>query len=219
LLGKEVLNLAITYHWYRKPLSADQLRTKQRESLSDNRLSEVMKEYNLAAKLRYAPGTSVGPEMCRSFLDTYVGALFIRNGLNAVQNYVSKLVDTTQQEDAEMTDTVLFNPYSQSPPPPPPPPSHPPPPVPPTDYNFSVKLAEKPPANAISLAIFNQVVTQRGYMISWHAESTGPPHQPTWTVRCCLNGIEKGRGTGKSQKLAKEDAARQAWSIMGGFMM
>ena len=26
LLGKEVLNLAITYHWYRKSPSADQLR-------------------------------------------------------------------------------------------------------------------------------------------------------------------------------------------------
>lgn len=32
-----------------------------------------------------------------------------------------------------------------------------------------------------------------------------------------VNGIEKGRGTGRSQKTAKEDAVRQAWALMGGF--
>lgn len=30
-----------------------------------------------------------------------------------------------------------------------------------------------------------------------------------------VNGKECGRGTGKSQKIAKEEAARQAWAAMG----
>jgi ribonuclease-3 len=30
-----------------------------------------------------------------------------------------------------------------------------------------------------------------------------------------MNGEEKGIGVGKSQKIAKEDAARQAWVAMG----
>jgi len=30
-----------------------------------------------------------------------------------------------------------------------------------------------------------------------------------------MNGQEYGRGSGKSQKIAKEEAARQAWAAMG----
>lgn len=30
-----------------------------------------------------------------------------------------------------------------------------------------------------------------------------------------VNGAEQGRGTGRSQKVAKEEAARQAWIKMG----
>ncbi|KIL71446.1 hypothetical protein M378DRAFT_194596 [Amanita muscaria Koide BX008] len=206
LLGKSVLDLAITHHWFRKSLSPEQLRGKQRESLSDERLVEIIQGYNLGHKLRYAPGIPVDSEMCRTFLDTYVGALFIRNGQNSVQDFVSKLVDPA--EDAEMQDTILLNPI---PPHQPPPPREPPPPAPPAYY------APAPTTTGISLAVFNQVATQKGHTITWSAESTGPHHQPTWTVRCCLNGTEKGRGTGKSQKAAKEDAARQAWVTMGGF--
>ena len=116
--------------------------------------------------------------MCRTFLDTYVGALFIRNGLLQVQDFVSKLIDpNATPEDAEMmTDTILLNSKAV-----PPPPSQPPPPPPPPDYSAPLSGYN----NGISLAVFNQVATQRGYAITWPAESTGPPHLPTWTVRCC----------------------------------
>ncbi|KAF8634873.1 hypothetical protein AX15_000628 [Amanita polypyramis BW_CC] len=214
LLGREVLDLAITHHWYRKSplISAEELRTKQQDSLSDSRLKECIDGYSLIQKLRYVPNTTVDAQTCRTFLDTYIGALYIRNGLQAVQDFVSKLIDpSAPQEDQEMTDTVLFNPYHHTPPQP----SHPPPPAPP-DYTQTV-VGSSNSMNVVSLAVFNQVATQRGYVISWQAESTGPPHQPTWTVRCCLNGVEKGRGTGRSQKMAKEDAIRQAWTVMSGF--
>jgi dsRNA-specific ribonuclease len=32
---------------------------------------------------------------------------------------------------------------------------------------------------------------------------------------CKVNGVEKGIGVGKSQKVAKEEAAKQAWVAMG----
>ncbi|KAK2460118.1 hypothetical protein APHAL10511_007884 [Amanita phalloides] len=228
LLGSKVLDLAITHHWYRKspPIAAELLRVKQRESLSDKRLSDLISGYNLVRKLRYAPNAKVDANMCRAFLNTYVGALYIRNGLPVVQDFVSRLIDPdASPEDAEMMDTVLLNPKQQ----PPPPLTQPPPPPPPPDYTPLMKpqmngYAHHGTSNAmnkgflggISLAVFNQVATQKGHAITWSAESTGPPHLPTWTVRCLINGVEKGRGTGRSQKVAKEDAARRAWILTRG---
>ena len=131
------------------------------------------KPYSICSNFTYHT-----PQMCRIFLDTYVGALFIRNGLPEVQNFVSKLIDpNATPEDTEMMTDFSLN----SKPAPPPPSQPPPPPPPPPDYSA-------PPGaynNGISLAVFNQVATQRGYAITWPAESTGPPHLPTWTVRCC----------------------------------
>ncbi|KAF8641004.1 hypothetical protein AX17_000649 [Amanita inopinata Kibby_2008] len=214
LLGKEVLNMTTTYHWYRRspPLSAEQLQAKHRESLSEQRLLDCIAAYNLKRKLRYAPGAIVDSEVCRAFLDKYVGALYIRNGLPTVQEWVSKLVDpNAPPEDHEMMDAT-----SRSYLPPPPQPSQPPPPAPP-DYTPPIGYGGGN-SDMITLAAFNQTALQKGYIISWGAQSIGPPHQPTWTVRCCLNDVEKGRGTGKSQKAAKEEAARQAWGAMNGFL-
>ncbi|KAF4622865.1 hypothetical protein D9613_002255 [Agrocybe pediades] len=94
--------------------------------------------------------------------------------------------------------------YSASPPPP----SGPPPPLP---GNPPVSS----PLSLVTLALVNQTASQKGYQVSYQAEQAGPPHQPTWSVRCFLNGTECGRGMGKSQKQAKEEAARQAWATMG----
>ena len=86
-------------------------------------------------------------------------------------------------------------------------------------------------SNLVTLALVNQTAAQQRIQVAYPAHQDGPPHQPTWTVRCtsmftsgspcmCIdfckvNGVEKGIGVGKSQKLAKEEAARQAWAAMG----
>jgi len=72
-----------------------------------------------------------------------------------------------------------------------------------------------PTLNLISLSLVNQTAMQKGFAINYAASQEGPPHQPTWTVRCLINNVERGRGTAKSQKLAKEEAARRAWLTMG----
>jgi dsRNA-specific ribonuclease len=106
-------------------------------------------------------------------------------------------------------------PQPHDPPPPPPsgaPPPQPPPPMgapPPFAYTAASTLS------LVSLALVNQTASQQGISVTYPAEQTGPPHLPTWTVRCCMNGIERGRGVGKSMKVAKEEAARQAWAAMG----
>ncbi|KIJ21919.1 hypothetical protein PAXINDRAFT_64403 [Paxillus involutus ATCC 200175] len=107
-----------------------------------------------------------------------------------------------------------YNPYSQSPPPPPsmPPPMQPPPPkgIP----TFPNPLAPAQP-NLAFLPLFNQTATQRGLSIDYPATFAGPSHAGRWNVSCVVNGIEKGKGTGASKQLAKEQAARAAYYAMG----
>jgi len=84
----------------------------------------------------------------------------------------------------------------------------------------------------VTLALVNQTATRKGLDINYIATQDGPSHQPTWTVRCtskvpltfsetCISkalavgGTERGVGIAKSQKLAKEEAARRAWVEMG----
>ncbi|RXW24466.1 hypothetical protein EST38_g1373 [Candolleomyces aberdarensis] len=69
--------------------------------------------------------------------------------------------------------------------------------------------------NMVTVALMNQKASQMGYQVTYPAEHSGPPHNPLWTVRCCLNNKEYGRGSGKSQKIAKDEAARKAWAAMG----
>ncbi|KAF8898922.1 ribonuclease III domain-containing protein [Infundibulicybe gibba] len=65
------------------------------------------------------------------------------------------------------------------------------------------------------LPLFNQTASQRRVAVEYPAEQSGPPHAPRWTVRCVVNGIEKGVGVGNSKQVAKEEAARQAFYAMG----
>ncbi|KAG6818078.1 hypothetical protein H0H87_009233 [Tephrocybe sp. NHM501043] len=65
------------------------------------------------------------------------------------------------------------------------------------------------------LPLFNQTAAQRRVAVDYPAEFSGPPHAGQWNVRCIVNGIEKGIGTGPSKQIAKEEAARQAYYAMG----
>ena len=43
--------------------------------------------------------------------------------------------------------------------------------------------------NFVSLSLVNQTAVQKGYSINYAASQEGPPHQPTWTVRCLSKSI------------------------------
>ncbi|KAL0572928.1 Interferon-induced, double-stranded RNA-activated protein kinase [Marasmius crinis-equi] len=76
--------------------------------------------------------------------------------------------------------------------------------------------ASRPVSNLVNLALVNQTAAQKGVEIRYEpSHPVGPAHSPIWTVRCTVNGQLYGQGTGKNQKLAKEEAARQAWSNLG----
>ncbi|KAJ6604792.1 hypothetical protein DFH09DRAFT_1123812 [Mycena vulgaris] len=202
-LGARVLDMVLTTHFFRKSpfLTAQEISEHTRNVISDNNLKDWLTAYNMNMKYRTAPGSpdllESATEM-RNFFHSYVGALYIRNGLNPVQAWIYALVDP----NADLTSLGT----------PPPPPLGMAPPLP-QNYQNS------PPQNLgspnMTLALVNQTAITRGVSVTYTAESTGPPHAPTWSVTCCMSGIPKGQGTGKSQKIAKEEAARQAFQAMG----
>ncbi|EIM87773.1 uncharacterized protein STEHIDRAFT_155146 [Stereum hirsutum FP-91666 SS1] len=65
------------------------------------------------------------------------------------------------------------------------------------------------------LPILNERAAQIQINIQWAASSRGPPHLPSWTVRCLLNNVERGVGNGASKQTAKRAAAHQALYTMG----
>jgi len=241
-LGAQVFNLAVTVHLHneRPVLSYEEIRTKKAQLTSFANLNAWLDSYQLKNKLRITP-TEVNavlndPVEMTKYFHIFVGAVYICSGQDIVQNWISRLIDPTA--DASMGAPPRVDGYAQqsqmgypSPPAygqphiqfghasnypspprsspfPPAPPSSPPPPLP-SHPLPSVGLS------LVNLALVNQTASQKGFQVSYPAEQVGPPHQPTWTVRCCMNGEEKGIGVGKSQKIAKEDAARQAWVAMG----
>ncbi|KAF8956063.1 hypothetical protein BDZ97DRAFT_1853487 [Flammula alnicola] len=243
-LGAKVLDLAVTYHLYseRPFLTQGEIQSKRVELLSDTRLDSWIQAYGLKEKLRAAPSEihSVmnNPQEMTNFFHIYVGALYIRNGLPTIQNWISRLI--TPGADVRLPDaSPQPNPapdgnYNQQMPGQAPsqtssyssayspmssqtyspaPPNSPPPPLPgnPPVFNYAPSAT----LSLVTLALVNQTAAQRGMQVTYMAEQVGPPHQPTWTVKCFMGGIERGRGTGKSQKVAKEEAARQAWATMG----
>ena len=48
-----------------------------------------------------------------------------------------------------------------------------------------------------------------------HVGESGPDHDKRFTVEVHLNSNVIGRGVGKSKKLAEQEAAREALSLMG----
>ncbi|KAI0305021.1 hypothetical protein BC826DRAFT_979488 [Russula brevipes] len=53
------------------------------------------------------------------------------------------------------------------------------------------------------------------FRLEWPAVQTGPGHALTWSVECVVDGISKGRGTGRNKQAAKEEAARNAFQALG----
>lgn len=124
----------------------------------------------------------------RKFFNSYLGALYIRNGLPTIQDWISRLIDPSVASSQPVTFSSTpsytaptyysqqnYAPYSH-----PTPPTGPPPPLPPN----SPPPAMPSSMSLVTLALVNQTAAQRGFTVTYPAEQVGPPHQPTWTVKC-----------------------------------
>ncbi|KIJ66250.1 hypothetical protein HYDPIDRAFT_86964 [Hydnomerulius pinastri MD-312] len=236
-LGGSILNMVVMYSlFFRQPhLPASELSEKHEQLLDDGHIAQWLAVYSLKNKVRNVENPQIldQPEESRRLFNSYVGAVYVQKGLPVVLDWISRLLNPEVEPPQAPGSTPASNiPLPQSPPPyssssasvTPVPPSAPPPPMPGTP------TGNTPSVNA--LALFNQTCSQRGLIINWESESEGPPHQPRWQVKClgeCLhspllcrvliglpvNGVLKGTGNGRNQKVAKEEAARQAFQAMG----
>ncbi|KAJ3725599.1 hypothetical protein DFJ43DRAFT_1089274 [Lentinula guzmanii] len=223
-LGEQVLDLAVTNYLYCKQpaLDAQNIRDQRRAILRDEKIVQWLDSYNLKTKLRTPdPRILENPQEMKKFFLIYVGAVFISSEMSIVENWIVQLIDpdAALQNTASASASASYSSQHSSsmPPqysaPPPAPPQSSPPPLPP-DYPPSSTSATS--LAWLSLATVNQTAAQKHVNISYQAEPTvGPPHLPTWTVHCYIDGQDRGVGRGKSQKVAKEEAARNAYLNMG----
>ncbi|KAG9314092.1 hypothetical protein JVU11DRAFT_4873 [Chiua virens] len=214
-LGHTVLNMTIMYTLFqRTPLvSAVDLSERHKELMDDAHIKHWLTCYNLKSRVRGVEDRSRldDPVEERLLFSSYVGAVYIQKGLPPLIAWLSRLVNPESEPLAVPGSNV----GATAPPPPPystapAPPSVPPPPPP--------MLSPPPPTGTPTvntLALFNQTCSQRGLVINWESESEGPAHQPRWAVKCYVNNQLKGNGTGRNQKMAKEEAARQAFQALG----
>jgi ribonuclease-3 len=60
-------------------------------------------------------------------------------------------------------------------------------------------------------------LAQRGAMVNYQVtDERGPPHDRTFSISAIVDGVEVGRGTGRSKKDAEQEAARVALEALGG---
>ncbi|KAG7099637.1 hypothetical protein E1B28_001463 [Marasmius oreades] len=276
LLGEHAMRMVVAHYIFSRypSLTADGMKQKQEETLSNHNYRTWVNHYTQQYKLRLlaAPGTDplTNDEEMIQFFHTYVGAVYHKNGLKDVISWIWGLlepydpavnVDTPSQDGGDSSTNAqppsyqsqqqytppfqphqphpgpapFFQPHQsppvsspffqphQSPPgssplfqphqshPGPSPPTEPAPPLP----NGVPTFLPNGVSSLITLGVVNQTAVQRGLVITYEPEAVGLAHSPIWTVRCMINGAERGRGQGKNQKVAKEEAARQAWVNMG----
>ncbi|KAF8868204.1 hypothetical protein BD779DRAFT_1600918 [Infundibulicybe gibba] len=224
-LGGKVLELVITKHLFDRGgsmLTVSEIQNERHTFLNDDHIVLWTSQSGLARRLRFPPGQEQwinNPLEMRRLLNSYIGALYIRNGLHVVTDWVTGLIDPNAEPirggasigSTSSNTSDLAPPYTPSAPPQP---SSPPPPLP-IPHSPTSPSSSGPSSSLVTLALFNQTAAQKRIKITYPAQMEGPPHQPMWTVQCCLDDIQRGSGTATSQKQAKLIAAQQAYHAMG----
>ncbi|KAF8644982.1 hypothetical protein AX16_008156, partial [Volvariella volvacea WC 439] len=217
-VGWSALQLAITLYFFSRDEQATdaELRERREQFFDDASIMNVAQSYGFRDRIRMhpdRPDVRESPQEMRKLVNKYAGALYIRSGLGPIQAWVQQIMEPDEEPIMQPThpDPPLYDNSWRRSPPQPPPMSSPPPS---TGRPFS-PAAPPPTPSFPPLMLVNQTAMQRGHHLTYSPSQTGPAHVPTWTVACLVDGVERGRGTGKSQKVAKEEAARQAWRNMG----
>src|SRR5271155_2910562 len=114
----------------------------------------------------------------RKYFNTYLGALYVRNGLTTIQEWISRLIDPAVAPSQPTTFPATFSPspsystpspygqpgygqyFNPAPPPGPPPPlpNSPPPAMPPSSMSL------------VTLALVNQTAAQKGLTVTYPAD-------------------------------------------------
>ncbi|TFK67463.1 hypothetical protein BDN72DRAFT_913976 [Pluteus cervinus] len=246
ILGEQIFSSVVTMHYFsQKPLlSHSEIVLKLRDAFCDQKVLEMSDSYDIARLLMVPAGSRpVGGDIeeLRYYWYRFIGALYIRNGLDAVQSWVSKVIDPpftrsgpsspspSGPDFMDESDDEYAGQYAGPPPPQtllgPPPRQYDPrrpffTPAPDPNNSGNVLLyraSQTQPVPSFNLvALLNERAQKAyGYLPDYLADHEGSAHAGQWTVRCLLGGFERGRGIGLNQKLAKNNAARQALINLG----
>ncbi|KAF7307040.1 hypothetical protein MIND_00497100 [Mycena indigotica] len=197
--GTSTLNDGLYEHFFNKRplLNVEQIADHVSKAVTPDKLREWCVSWNVKSKFRAAPGAcdilDSPPDMER-FLQAYIGALRLRN---------------PQYQPLEL-------------PPPVPPAQYPGHTVqnsyPPTQSNYPQPPQVSAPtaSGGITLQKIHEAAAKNGCAMSYEAQQiSGPAHNPTWQAVAKIDGIPFGEATAKSQKAAKEEAARKAFVAKG----
>ncbi|TFK67465.1 hypothetical protein BDN72DRAFT_95888 [Pluteus cervinus] len=240
-LGEQIFPAVITQHCFsRRPrLSRREIVSLREDVVSDPRILAMSRSYNIARRLKVPAGYRMvedDVEELRHFWYRFIGALSHRNGLDAVQVWVSNLIDfqleaptTLSGPPSPSTSTstlvnISNHVHIYSPAPTPRPPAIPlpqPDPVPAPYMNppnfVPLPRGQNGTHSPFSLAFFHQrILDEFGIQPTYVPEHEGSPHAGKWTIRCFMGTAEMGRGVGPNQKQAKNSAARQVWFSLWG---
>ncbi|KAK0456632.1 hypothetical protein EV421DRAFT_1895840 [Armillaria borealis] len=244
VVGEKALDAAVmTALFYERPLLAlSEMETKKRELTSWMNIDSWVRRYQMREKVRCHPElyeTLHSPEETNALFYAYVGGVFVNLGMDAVQEWTNALIGLEGTQRPPPSHRKVKNlPTPQPPPIQPLPPPRPQFISPQPGFQFSrspapmpffspVPMAKPPPPPKLPnpmtpaqphlafLPQFNEKASQRRVVVEYPAQFSGPPHAGKWTVKCVVNGIEKGQGVGGNKQIAKEQAARAAYYAMG----
>ncbi|EEB89473.1 hypothetical protein MPER_12423 [Moniliophthora perniciosa FA553] len=212
LLGEKIMDMVVYAYFFKKgnPMrTAEQIRQDVADTLTPQNFNLWLEQHELKYKLRSAPNVEPDPfqdpQELRHHFNTFVGAVFLSSGIDEVSSWIVSLLDPTAvfnpEDTVEQQTTPIATPSNAPPPylqphsqyqpqlanPPPPPPAAMPPPIPSQPPPPPPPMSHSPPrANGLqflpTLALVNQTATQRGFQITYEADSVGLPHQPIWTL-------------------------------------
>ncbi|KZV79081.1 hypothetical protein EXIGLDRAFT_782831 [Exidia glandulosa HHB12029] len=159
---------------------------------SEENVAEWARQYGLRKRLRYAPNAASSvdkPAELANIFKAYAGAVDHELGPVALRNWIEKVI------------TLPYSPEAALPP-------------------QSAQSAGNPMSLASErqgyhIGTVNEAGQRLRHSVKWVAEGTGPAHNLVWTVKCLIDGVERGIGEGTNKQAAKEEAARNTCYMMG----
>ncbi|KAJ3781380.1 hypothetical protein GGU10DRAFT_390660 [Lentinula aff. detonsa] len=227
-LGNQALNLTVTQYLFSKqpPLDAEKIAEERESILEEDTILAWLDLYPTEKQrylARYPNLNRKASEMCLFFL-SYIGAVFVSNGMSTHPILASWIGDLILKADIRISIISGDEPSSSA--------HKSPPPVYISGSSYSLTTPPLTPANSPpsspssagpspltrdkTLLLVNQIARQKGVDIQYVDERKGGlDHVPEWVVHCLMDGQEKGCGRGSNKRIAKIQAAREAYMAMG----
>ncbi|KDQ64198.1 hypothetical protein JAAARDRAFT_27824 [Jaapia argillacea MUCL 33604] len=180
-------------------------------------LASISLQYRLPTRLRIHPAQAITLRASKNIqadlFESYIGGLYIDQGLDAVKGWLSRLFRPYITEAYRIVRI-----------------QHGLPPSPPATPPLGATSGYSPPPSPTSpttghLSLFNQYLAQQNRLIEWvYTDGHVPPGlegivtaktTPIWAVKAIVDGEPFGSGQGRTKKAARNEAAKEGLEKMG----